>query len=482
MQFPHAWPHPPCKPLNQYRIPIINASLPCIGAHSLLHTIQLANPPMGPNNKRQRQRIPVAVGVSSLMQRRIRMNSLPVPPIVNRNIRPIRPNRDPGLSSLIVSHSRPIPMRRTLCDGPMFATIARVGSRSLRIIRLQVITADNYEAIVVTRLDGKGTAGLRTVSQGQTYCMKSRSIINVIAKEEASAGRSSRYKTNCIALIHQQHRIACRKCAFLRQRAQTLPSCSLPIRALPVALPRRAFVVCCPKAKTTAHGIADQIAILVETVEKNRIPKPILIWIRKHELPCLASIRSLIQPRQIARSARHHNCRIRVERLNAAKIQLFSTRRNRARLPKITAILSSQHRSIRPAGPGNASANVVDAAQISRSPRVQNLPLRICCTAANQHQRQPQSMPLHSQQFRPGIERRDKRIETVPADSKPAVPVAATVRFPSSPVPSLPRSLAPSLPCSLAPSVPAFSLPLNFPYRQNVNLCIPNLRPLRIRR
>jgi len=127
--------------------------------------------------------------------------------------------------------------------------------------------------------------------------------------------------------------------------------------------------------KTAADWITKQKSTL-PVRELHRIPKPILVRIRKNQLPRLASIRRLIQPRQIARSARHHNRRIRVEPLNPAKIQLFRARRNCAPLPQITAVFRPQNRAIRSARPRNATAHIVDAPQIRRRPRVQNLPLR----------------------------------------------------------------------------------------------------------
>ena len=161
-------------------------------------------------------------------------------------------------------------------------------------------------------------------------------------------------------------------------------------------------------------------------------------------LPRLAPIRRLIQPRQIPLAARHHDRRIRIERLHAAKVQMLRARRNGARLPQIPAVFRAQHRAIRARSPRHASAHVIDAAQIRRRARALHLPLR--SRRAERCQNNCKQPDFHTQQCRPGG-RGQKSSERA--------------------------NLAPSLPCSLAPCLSEL-------FRHScVTLCIPSRAFLR---
>ncbi len=64
--------------------------------------VEFADPPMWPDHKRQRKRIPVAIRVCRFMQRRIRMQCAPVFAVIGGDIGAVGANCDPGFTGGVI--------------------------------------------------------------------------------------------------------------------------------------------------------------------------------------------------------------------------------------------------------------------------------------------------------------------------------------------------------------------------------------------
>src|SRR5215469_17126534 len=95
------------------------------------------------------------------------------------------------------------------------------------------------------------------------------------------------------------------------------------------------------------NGITQDSDPLTTTIDVHGIPEAIFVGILEYQLPRVAPIHSLVQPRKVAFPAGHHDRRVRIEGLNAAEVELLRARRYGARLPNIAAVLGPQHRAIR---------------------------------------------------------------------------------------------------------------------------------------
>jgi hypothetical protein len=120
------------------------------------------------------------------------------------------------------------------------------------------------------------------------------------------------------------------------------------------------------------------------------------IRIREHQLPRLAAIGGLIQPRQVAFARGHDYRRVRVEGLDAAEVQMLGAGRDDAVLPQVAAVLGAQDRAIRARSPRHPSAHIVDAAQIGPGGGILERPLGACATGCNSQQSKEQNEPAHT--------------------------------------------------------------------------------------
>src|ERR1700722_8817236 len=89
--------------------------------------------------------------------------------------------------------------------------------------------------------------------------------------------------------------------------------------------------------KFVLNGISDEHASS-RRIELNRVPKPVPIWIGEDQLPRVATIGGLVEPRDIAFAGRHDHGGVGVEGLDAAEVQLLRAGRDSAGLPDIAAI------------------------------------------------------------------------------------------------------------------------------------------------
>ena len=128
--------------------------------------------------------------------------------------------------------------------------------------------------------------------------------------------------------------------------------------------------------------------------ESNRVPEAFGVGIGEEQLPRLASVGCLVEAGARAFAAGHNDSCIGVERLHPAKIQTLSPRGCRTPLPVFAVVGGAQDRPLRPRSPRHPVSNRVDASQISRAPRGQNLPLGVRA-AGRQTQYQERSASPH---------------------------------------------------------------------------------------
>ena len=150
--------HFPTKPGNSRPEILANqAGMPCTPSTvhcslSTVHCTSLSDPPFRPHHERQRKRIPVPVGVWRIASRKVRLQRAPVLAIVSRNVRPIRPNRNPRLRRRIISNRRPVPIRQRLSSHPSPASIGERCCRSSSpFIRFRVIASNSNEVPICAK-------------------------------------------------------------------------------------------------------------------------------------------------------------------------------------------------------------------------------------------------------------------------------------------------------------------------------------------
>src|ERR1700743_1952905 len=120
-------------------------------------------------------------------------------------------------------------------------------------------------------------------------------------------------------------------------------------------------------------------------LEDNCVPKTVRFCVLVVLSPRTAPIRSFIKPRKIAFAAGHDDGCIRIEALNAAKVQLLSSRWNGAGLPLKAAVFRAQNCTVGARGPGDASAERVNAAQAGGGIRGLDGPLSMGCYASQRY-------------------------------------------------------------------------------------------------
>ncbi len=105
------------------------------------------------------------------------------------------------------------------------------------------------------------------------------------------------------------------------------------------------------------------------------VPEAGGVGVGEEEGPGLAAVGGLVEAGLVAGAAGHDDGGVLVEGLDAAEVELFGAGRGGAVLPHVAAVLGADDRAVRAAGPGDAAADVVDAAQVGGGGRVEELPL-----------------------------------------------------------------------------------------------------------
>ena len=147
-------------------------------------------------------------------------------------------------------------------------------------------------------------------------------------------------------------------------------------------------------------------------VERESSQNPIFIRIDESKRPCPAPIRRLIQAGSFPRPACHHNRRLRIPRLHAAKIQRCSILlriRHSALRPMRAAVDGPQHSPARSTCPRHRAAHRINSTQPRRCSRLLHLPDRARRTPhlrprtnrrTHNHDNQPaRPSNLHSPQY-----------------------------------------------------------------------------------
>ena len=123
-------------------------------------------------------------------------------------------------------------------------------------------------------------------------------------------------------------------------------------------------------------GISEEEAVL--PVEKEEgIEKAVVrcVGVGEEEAPGLAAVGGFVEAGEVALAAGHDDGVVFVPALDAAEVEVFCAGRHVAGLPEVAAVFAAEDRAVGAAGPDDAAADVVDAAEAGGGVGVFEVPL-----------------------------------------------------------------------------------------------------------
>ncbi len=106
------------------------------------------------------------------------------------------------------------------------------------------------------------------------------------------------------------------------------------------------------------------------------VPEAVFVGVGEEEFPGLAAVGGFVEAGEVAFAAGHDDGGVVVEGLDGAEVEVLAAGRLGAELPDEAGVLGAEDGAVGAGGPGNASADVVDAAEVGGGVGVVELPLR----------------------------------------------------------------------------------------------------------
>src|ERR1700679_311554 len=101
-------------------------------------------------------------------------------------------------------------------------------------------------------------------------------------------------------------------------------------------------------------------------LEAKAIPEAGLVWVGEEEGPGLAAVGGFVEAGLVASAAGHDDGGVGVEGLDAAEVEVLGAGWDGAGLPEVAGVFGAQDGAVGAGGPGDALADVVDAAEVGR--------------------------------------------------------------------------------------------------------------------
>src|SRR5581483_5396922 len=108
-----------------------------------------------------------------------------------------------------------------------------------------------------------------------------------------------------------------------------------------------------------------------------RVPEAVSVGVGEEESPGLAAVGGFVEAGECAFAGGHDDGGVVVEGLDGSEVEVLAAGRFGAELPDEAGILGAEDGAVGAGGPGDASADVVDAAEVGGGVSVLQLPLRV---------------------------------------------------------------------------------------------------------
>jgi hypothetical protein len=106
-----------------------------------------------------------------------------------------------------------------------------------------------------------------------------------------------------------------------------------------------------------------------------RVPEAVRVGVGEEEFPGLAAVGSFVETGLVSFAGGHDDCGVVVEGLDGAEVEVLAVGRFGAELPDEAGVLGAEDCAVAAGGPRDASADVVDAAEVGAGVGVLELPL-----------------------------------------------------------------------------------------------------------
>ncbi len=116
------------------------------------------------------------------------------------------------------------------------------------------------------------------------------------------------------------------------------------------------------KGKLTVYRVSEYPAFF-GTLHANSIPEAFFVGVGEDELPRLAAVGGFVEAGLVAGAGGHDDGGVFVEGLDAAEVEFFGSGRDGAGLPEVAAVFGAEYGAVCSAGPGDSSADAVDATE-----------------------------------------------------------------------------------------------------------------------
>ena len=107
------------------------------------------------------------------------------------------------------------------------------------------------------------------------------------------------------------------------------------------------------------------------------VPEAFFVGVGEEEGPGLAAVGGFVEAGLVAGAGGHDDCRVVVEGLDAAEVEVVGVGRDGAALPFEAGVFGAEDGAVCAGGPGYAAAYVVDAAEVGGGAGVLEGPLGV---------------------------------------------------------------------------------------------------------
>jgi hypothetical protein len=160
----------------------------------------------------------------------------------------------------------------------------------------------------------------------------------IVVQNQTAPARAAGDEADNISFVHEQRGVACGERALPGQRLHSEPFCFCGIVPYIVVTPGVSPVVSLPIAKDSVHRIAQEVAVLIKSIQEHRVPEAFGVWVGEEEGPGAAGVGGFVEAGEVAFAGGHDDGGGGVEGLDAAEVELLGVGWGGAELPGLAVV------------------------------------------------------------------------------------------------------------------------------------------------